>query len=570
MEIDIDGLTFFSNFDSGNLANVEKCRGNSNSDNVCEFNVWTSPDCANTPYEKDYSSWFYFGIRGNVPNKKLQINVVNMNKQVRLYSQGMAPLVKSIPEQSFWKRISNPVNYKVENGRFILSFQYQLPDHAESVTYFAFCYPYSYSKCQERLNCLERQFHISDNPCGLKSDTIYFYRELLCYSIEKLRVDLVTVTSCHGVLEDRECPLKELFPEGNKPRCHKFEGKKVFFVSSRVHPGETPSSFVFDGFLNFILRQDDPRAIALRKYFVFKLIPMLNPDGVKQGHYRTDTRGTNLNRVYLNPDYRIHPSIFAARTLLEYYHFEYAVSSHGKLTTIPLYQYNQGSPLAGNKLDSRLKQHANSSRKLDFDKVRGLKVIAPSDDGVAFYVDLHGHASKRGCFIYGNALEAAEDRIKILLFAKLMSFNCTHFEFDSCNFSERNMRARDKKDGLSKEGSGRVAIHKILGITHSYTLECNYNGGRIVNNVPSASSDNEGADLAMPLNTTLQYTCLHYEEIGQAVAISALDIINANPLSRIEKSEFRNMNGVIRWITNYEKHNSRHLRQKKSRWLRAE
>lgn len=55
-----------------------------------------------------------------------------------------------------------------------------------------------------------------------------------------------------------------------------------------------------------------------------------------------------------------------------------------------------------------------------------------------------------------------------MLFPKLISMNTAHFDFTGCNFSERNMYAKDKRDGMSKEGSGRVAIHKAIGIIHRY------------------------------------------------------------------------------------------------------
>ncbi len=101
------------------------------------------------------------------------------------------------------------------------------------------------------------------------------------------------------------------------------------FITSRVHPGETPSSYVFNGFLEFILNPDDLRARMLRQHFVFKMVPMLNPDGVQRGHYRTDSRGINLNRMYIDPQWTLHPSVFCVRSLIMYYHVGVVVHRHG-------------------------------------------------------------------------------------------------------------------------------------------------------------------------------------------------------------------------------------------------
>jgi len=73
------------------------------------------------------------------------------------------------------------------------------------------------------------------------------------------------------------------------------KNKKYIVVCGRVHPGETVASYIMEGFINFITGQS-PEAIELRRNVVFKVIPMLNPDGVISGNYRASLSGNDLNR----------------------------------------------------------------------------------------------------------------------------------------------------------------------------------------------------------------------------------------------------------------------------------
>ncbi|XP_047638401.1 cytosolic carboxypeptidase-like protein 5 isoform X2 [Phacochoerus africanus] len=573
MELRCGGLLFSSRFDSGNLAHVEKVDSvSSDGEGVAggasastssiasspdyEFNVWTRPDCAETEFENGNRSWFYFSVRGGAPGKLIKINIMNMNKQSKLYSQGMAPFVRTLPTRPRWERIRDRPTFEMTETQFVLSFVHRFVEGRGATTFFAFCYPFSYSDCQDLLNQLDQRFLENHATHTSPLDTIYYHREILCYSLDGLRVDLLTISSCHGIREDREPRLEQLFPDSGTPRPFCFTGKRIFFLSSRVHPGETPSSFVFNGFLDFILRPDDPRAQTLRRLFVFKLIPMLNPDGVVRGHYRTDSRGVNLNRQYLKPDAVLHPAIYGAKAVLLYHHVHSRLSSQGPSQHQHSPHPPPAAPLSDLEKAPHLQNEAHGGRASDGDspkawtqperaeqKASAVWIMAqqppeagppapdsipPRESGVAYYVDLHGHASKRGCFMYGNSFSDENTQ--------------------GCNFSEKNMYARDRRDGQSKEGSGRVAIYKASGIIHSYTLECNYNTGRSVNSIPAACHDNGRASPPPPPAFPSRYTVELFEQVGRAMAIAALDMAECNPWPRIVLSEHSSLTNLRAWM----------------------
>ena len=55
------------------------------------------------------------------------------------------------------------------------------------------------------------------------------------------------------------------------------------------------ASYVMQGVIDFLI-SDHEKAKYLRDHVVFKIIPMMNPDGVIHGHYRTSLSGADLNR----------------------------------------------------------------------------------------------------------------------------------------------------------------------------------------------------------------------------------------------------------------------------------
>ena len=116
-------------------------------------------------------------------------------------------------------------------------------------------------------------------------------------------------------------------------------------MTGRVHPGEANSSFMIQGVIDFILQLGCKEAQTLRELFVFKIVPMLNPDGVINGNYRCNILGVDLNRRWTNPSKLLHPTIYFSKQLA--------------------------------------------------------KSCSQIDQSILFYCDFHGHSRKKNVFMYG-------------------------------------------------------------------------------------------------------------------------------------------------------------------------
>jgi len=84
--------------------------------------------------------------------------------------------------------------------------------------------------------------------------------------------------------------------------------KKCLFVVARQHPGESNGSYVLEGFLKWLC-SDYPEAVRLRATTVVKVVPMLNPDGVILGNFRTSICGKDLNRLFRSKNCLMFPEV---------------------------------------------------------------------------------------------------------------------------------------------------------------------------------------------------------------------------------------------------------------------
>ena len=87
----------------------------------------------------------------------------------------------------------------------------------------------------------------------------YVVRETLGKSVFDKCIDLITISAPHNLTSKKEVTMTMDDEEGAERKR-----VKVVFIMARVHPGETPSSFVVQGLIDFLVSSHDIAARDLQ------------------------------------------------------------------------------------------------------------------------------------------------------------------------------------------------------------------------------------------------------------------------------------------------------------------
>ncbi|XP_076818930.1 uncharacterized protein LOC143464813 isoform X3 [Clavelina lepadiformis] len=352
-------LEFESRFESGNLLKVDKI-------NDFDYELTLRTDL----YTNKHTQWFFFRVRNMRPGRSYRFTIINLMKPSSLYNQGMRPVwyseINAKKNQIGWVRMGSNIRYYRNNmtgrdGRtyYSLTWTCEFP-YKDDCCYFAHCYPYTYSDLQEYL------LQLANDPVRSR----FCKQRVLCRTLAGNLVYILTITS----------PSRN--PEISR-------AKRAVVLTARVHPGETNASWMMKGFLDY-LTGNSADAKLLRDSFIFKIVPMLNPDGVIVGNYRCSLAGRDLNRNYKSVLKDSFPSIWHTKMMIK---------------------------------------RLNAERQ------------------VVVYCDLHGHSRKNNIFIYGcENKHNPQRRLRERIFPLMLSKNALEtFSYESCKY-----KVQKSKEGTGR------------------------------------------------------------------------------------------------------------------------
>ena len=317
-------LIFESRFESGNLL----CAFRTEDEN--SYQLYLQNDTNTT----GYIQWFFFRVSNTKKGRKVNFNIINMLRKTCIYNHGLKIMTYSTTaaakENLGWHRdcynsiyysnnlyVYNNNNVSKKRNLHSLSFDYEFKYDNDTV-YFANCIPYFYSTLMKELN----KYELDDEKYP------FFYRKTLAVTLGGNDLDMFTINSMYDVFKNgvtsivtQKSQNYQYFKsqKNNQENINNssqiLDERKAIVIIGRQHPGETVGSYVVQGCIDFLMGNSE-EAKKLRENYVFKIVPMMNPDGVLVGNSRTSFAGCDLNRRWGKPNEIIHPEVYSSKQMI--------------------------------------------------------------------------------------------------------------------------------------------------------------------------------------------------------------------------------------------------------------
>ena len=313
-------LIFESRFESGNLLCAFR------TEDEDSYQLYLQNDTNTT----GYIQWFFFRVSNTKKGRKVNFNIINMLRKKCIYNHGLKIMTYSTmaaaKENLGWHRdcynsiyyVNNLYVYNTNNDRkrnlHSLSFDYEFQYDNDTV-YFANCIPYFYSTLMKELN----HYELNEEKYP------FFHRKTLATTLGGNDLDMFTINSMYDIFKNGATSV--IMPktnnylsiknnlENNNNNSQVIDERKAVVIIGRQHPGETVGSYVVKGCIDFLMGNSE-EAKKLREIYLFKIVPMMNPDGVLVGNSRTSFAGCDLNRRWGKPNEIIHPEIFQTKQMI--------------------------------------------------------------------------------------------------------------------------------------------------------------------------------------------------------------------------------------------------------------
>lgn len=375
-------LGFESRFECGNLAYAFKC-------GRWSYELFLNTDVAS----ERQSSWFFFQIFNTRKNKEYRFRLNGFGGSSVLFKQGMQLIGYSQQKDQFYRLgydFYNQVDTskkKEKSGYCTFGFTIKFPCDFDSI-YLSMNYPYTYSRMNSLLDYVTQKYNQKEfifkrhlcmtsngNRCPYliitnNTNKVVFHSKRVT---KKVCVSLPVIKGSSGkrdwmnTIKIFKTNNKKISPVLREEDLKLIRGKRVYVIGSRVHPAETPASFVMEELLLFLSGNNSnfssKELNTVLNTTAFIIVPMINVDGVVSGNGRCGNSGTDLNRKWHRPSNLLHPTIYNYKRLLKClkkegvdFSFFLDIHSHSKKRNVFIY----ANPPTENKRDTLI-EHMTSN-----------------------------------------------------------------------------------------------------------------------------------------------------------------------------------------------------------------